>query len=180
MLKLYYGILRQSLHDSLWRSGLLLITSALMFVTASQATAHSGGTNRYGCHAGTKPCHCHTPKERIPLGIDPCSGRPFYTAPYRPPQPAKPHYPSKHRSAKNKVTGFCDKITGSISYGIRLIRKNPHIVRSCEEWTMIMKLMFITDIITHKRLASLERKCRNNGHRKFGRYMRKWIGENAH
>lgn len=23
------------------------------------ASAHSGGTDRYGCHAGSQPYHCH-------------------------------------------------------------------------------------------------------------------------
>ncbi|MGB1238713.1 MAG: YHYH domain-containing protein [Pseudomonadales bacterium] len=25
-------------------------------------SAHSGGTDARGCHAGKKPYHCHTPK----------------------------------------------------------------------------------------------------------------------
>ncbi|WP_139707448.1 YHYH domain-containing protein [Aeromonas allosaccharophila] len=35
---------------------------ALFFVTliaTSIAQAHSGGTDANGCHAGTKPYHCH-------------------------------------------------------------------------------------------------------------------------
>ena len=179
MLKLYYGILRQSLHDSLRYLALLLITSALMFVTASQATAHSGGTNRYGCHAGTKPCHCHTPKEPIPLGIDPCDGTPVYTVPYYPDftYSRKEPRPSKHEMTAlyNKVNALYDRLTESIVYGLKLTRKKPHLFKTCEEWALVMKLMSTINILTPQRAASLERKCYDKGHRKFGRYMAKLI-----
>ena len=34
-----------------------------LFLSApNQVEAHSGGTNALGCHAGSKPYHCHTPK----------------------------------------------------------------------------------------------------------------------
>jgi len=39
--------------------------TALFFVTlmtASFVQAHSGGTDKYGCHAGSKPYHCHNSK----------------------------------------------------------------------------------------------------------------------
>lgn len=31
----------------------------MLITLASQATAHSGGLNKQGCHAGSKPYHCH-------------------------------------------------------------------------------------------------------------------------
>ncbi|WGI22374.1 YHYH domain-containing protein [Amylibacter sp. IMCC11727] len=39
-----------------------LIITAILALTVSlpyQAIAHSGGTNAAGCHAGSKPYHCH-------------------------------------------------------------------------------------------------------------------------
>ena len=41
-----------------------LVLSALAFEAcfALRAYAHSGGTDSNGCHAGTQPYHCHTPK----------------------------------------------------------------------------------------------------------------------
>ena len=32
---------------------------SLMFVSFAHAHAHSGGTDKDGCHAGSKPYHCH-------------------------------------------------------------------------------------------------------------------------
>ena len=32
---------------------------ALMMGCSTQAIAHSGGLNKQGCHAGSKPYHCH-------------------------------------------------------------------------------------------------------------------------
>lgn len=36
-----------------------ILVIALGIITASSAFAHSGGTNKDGCHAGSKPYHCH-------------------------------------------------------------------------------------------------------------------------
>lgn len=36
------------------------------FLIASSASAHSGGLNADGCHAGSKPYHCHRNTERAP------------------------------------------------------------------------------------------------------------------
>ena len=38
-----------------------IIFSSLV-LAVPQLSAHSGGTNKYGCHAGSRPHHCHTPK----------------------------------------------------------------------------------------------------------------------
>ena len=46
------------------RSVSLIIFLLSLILLASQAFAHSGGTDRYGCHAGSRPYHCHTPKIR--------------------------------------------------------------------------------------------------------------------
>ena len=37
----------------------LLVISVFALVFAELAVAHSGGTDRYGCHAGSRPYHCH-------------------------------------------------------------------------------------------------------------------------
>ena len=36
-----------------------IILIALLIVVATQIGAHSGGLNKQGCHAGSKPYHCH-------------------------------------------------------------------------------------------------------------------------
>ena len=36
------------------------ITLALLIGFSTQADAHSGGLNKQGCHAGSKPYHCHS------------------------------------------------------------------------------------------------------------------------
>ena len=38
------------------------IILCFLTVTSVPAAAHSGGTDRHGCHAGTQPYHCHNPK----------------------------------------------------------------------------------------------------------------------
>lgn len=42
------------------RTIILLITLSL--ITPNFTSAHSGGTDGNGCHAGTQPYHCHTSK----------------------------------------------------------------------------------------------------------------------
>jgi endonuclease YncB( thermonuclease family) len=32
---------------------------AILIALSTQALAHSGGLNKQGCHAGSKPYHCH-------------------------------------------------------------------------------------------------------------------------
>ena len=79
-------------------------TIACLFIVASQATAHSGGTDAHGCHAGSQPYHCHPPKT------------PSYEDYPESPLPRKryrsdPQIPSRHDlidpnspAPKNKVT----------------------------------------------------------------------------
>ena len=43
----------------------LLWSMAIMLVTL-KVNAHSGGTDRYGCHGGSQPYHCHNPKKSPP------------------------------------------------------------------------------------------------------------------
>ena len=154
-------------------SSLILLLGVGIF--ASQAPAHSGGTDAYGCHAGSQPYHCHTPK--TPSYDD-------YSEPSYPRKryPYKPQKPFRHdpidpsaSDPKDKVSAFYDKITGSIAYGLRLIYNKPHLVKSCEEWVMVMKLMTTIVPVTPRLLATLEGKCYDTGHRRFGRYMRKRI-----
>ena len=43
------------------------ITSVLLFILlTTHATAHSGGLNKKGCHAGSQPYHCHRAQEAAP------------------------------------------------------------------------------------------------------------------
>ena len=38
---------------------LVFCLSVAVLLLGNLASAHSGGTNKYGCHAGSKPYHCH-------------------------------------------------------------------------------------------------------------------------
>ena len=44
---------------------LFILVSVSLFI-ASNAISHSGGTDAFGCHAGSRPYHCHTPKTPRP------------------------------------------------------------------------------------------------------------------
>ena len=37
--------------------------AVLVFSTTTPVAAHSGGLNAQGCHAGSKPYHCHRPQK---------------------------------------------------------------------------------------------------------------------
>ena len=37
----------------------IIAIAFISLLTASLANAHSGGTDKKGCHAGSKPYHCH-------------------------------------------------------------------------------------------------------------------------
>ena len=41
----------------------------MWMVLSSFVYAHSGGTDAYGCHAGSQPYHCHQPKFYVPLEV---------------------------------------------------------------------------------------------------------------
>ena len=47
------------------RIGIVLLVF-MTFAFCKSAEAHSGGTNAAGCHAGTKPYHCHAGGEESP------------------------------------------------------------------------------------------------------------------
>ena len=145
----------------------MLVLLPLLLVVTSQATAHSGGTNKYGCHAGSQPYHCHNSKTPSEPSYPDIEER----------KPSYPDYKTELRETppKSLVAEFYDKITGSIAYGLRLIRKKPSVVKSCEEWVMVMKLMASIALVTPKRLASLEGKCYEVGHRRFGNHMKRLI-----
>ncbi|WP_156121928.1 YHYH domain-containing protein [Halocynthiibacter namhaensis] len=36
-----------------------VFTFLVVLLTCTSAIAHSGGTNKDGCHAGSRPYHCH-------------------------------------------------------------------------------------------------------------------------
>ncbi len=44
------------------RLSAFFFAAVLLVSSSSVAHAHSGGTDSRGCHAGTQPYHCHTPK----------------------------------------------------------------------------------------------------------------------
>ena len=39
-----------------------LVIACMFILSSNFALAHSGGTDANGCHAGTKPYHCHNKK----------------------------------------------------------------------------------------------------------------------
>ena len=42
------------------------VVIALILTFATQADAHSGGLDKQGCHAGSKPYHCHKAQKSVP------------------------------------------------------------------------------------------------------------------
>ena len=42
------------------------VVIALILTFATQADAHSGGLDKQGCHAGSKPYHCHKARKSTP------------------------------------------------------------------------------------------------------------------
>jgi hypothetical protein len=40
--------------------GVMLISFLVVFFPETNVSAHSGGTDKYGCHAGSRPYHCHS------------------------------------------------------------------------------------------------------------------------
>ena len=40
----------------------IIVVACFLIVTAAPAWAHSGGTDSGGCHAGSRPYHCHNSK----------------------------------------------------------------------------------------------------------------------
>ncbi len=44
----------------------IVYLAAMLLILANQATAHSGGLNKQGCHAGSKPYHCHKGPKATP------------------------------------------------------------------------------------------------------------------
>ena len=47
-----------------------LLAIALSICISFQTLAHSGGTDKYGCHAGSQPYHCHNSKSNTSNSTD--------------------------------------------------------------------------------------------------------------
>ena len=54
---------RQPISTEGWK---IVLIATMLLTLASQATAHSGGLNKQGCHAGSKPYHCHRGSSAAP------------------------------------------------------------------------------------------------------------------
>ena len=46
----------------IWRTPVSTILIVFLAAVAAQVAAHSGGLNKHGCHAGSRPYHCHNDK----------------------------------------------------------------------------------------------------------------------
>ncbi|MDB4198557.1 YHYH domain-containing protein [Ascidiaceihabitans sp.] len=44
---------------------MLTIILTLVMGFSTQADAHTGGLNKQGCHAGSKPYHCHGAAKKV-------------------------------------------------------------------------------------------------------------------
>ena len=64
--------------------------SLFSLMVTIQLDAHSGGTDKYGCHAGSRPYHCHNPKTKPPSSDS--------TPPRRRPDPTPSKRPIPPRS----------------------------------------------------------------------------------
>jgi hypothetical protein len=52
------------------RRSIVALITGLLVMPAAMASAHSGGLNAQGCHAGSQPYHCH----RSPSSPSPALG----------------------------------------------------------------------------------------------------------
>ena len=150
---------------------MIILWLSLILLFADQAFAHSGGTNKYGCHAGSQPCHCHPPKDPDQEKYL-CSSKPHPTfKPTPTPRITKSPKPLKIQDVYRKVIG-------SVKYILQHVHKNPRIVKSCDEWVMVSKLMAIAIPIPidFDKTFDLKERCRKVGHRKFGKHMKGLIG----
>ena len=48
--------LKLLISNDVWKTAFI---TTMLLIVANQATAHSGGLNKQGCHAGSKPYDCH-------------------------------------------------------------------------------------------------------------------------
>lgn len=150
---------------------------SLVFVLAEQASAHSGRTNSAGCHAGKLPYHCHSGGTYT----DPEKARRL-DGTYRPsksstsrkyfPQKSSPRSKGRVSPSRSKVTVFYDKIVARINNMTKVIRKKPYIVKSCDEWVMVARLMVAAWQVDADETKDIGIKCHQIGLRKFGEQMR--------
>lgn len=62
---LHLELTKESRLSSCWTIALvlaILTTLVSSYHLPAAVMAHSGGTDAWGCHAGSRPYHCHTPK----------------------------------------------------------------------------------------------------------------------
>ena len=126
---------------------------ALMLMIGSQAVAHSGGLDKQGCHAGSKPYHCHKA------------------------QKAGPEAAKDGTVISGTITHVRDGDTIEIDgIAIRLAalncpendtQKGKHATKVAKQFTGLQALCELTGAKTYDRLVGY---CKING-TDFGRYM---------
>ena len=95
---------------------LVTIVFSLLVLAVPQLSAHSGRTNKYGCHSGSQPYHCHNKNKARVLS---------------------------DQSTEGLVTESYLKIAKQVNHILISIKRTPSIVKSCDEWIMVSKLMVI-------------------------------------
>lgn len=95
---------------------LVTIVFSLLVLAVPQLSAHSGRTNKYGCHSGSQPYHCHNQNKARVLS---------------------------DQSTEGLVTESYLKIAKQVNHILISIKRTPSIVKSCDEWIMVSKLMVI-------------------------------------
>ena len=128
---------------------LVTIVISTLFIAMPQSSAHSGGTDKYGCHAGSRPYHCHTPKAQ----------KPSY-------QSLKP-WTSSVQPLEGLITESFLDIAAQVKHLLVTVKRTPSVVKSCDEWIMISKLMVIagwsgTGGITNTGTECVQQKGLNN------------------
>ena len=90
------------------------ITVLLLVLSVPQLMAHPGDTDKYGCHAGSLPYHCHTPKtpsysdqksdeNRVPFKSESYEHKDELSIPIPEPEPEPKPEPSPPKSDEDEI-----------------------------------------------------------------------------
>ena len=133
---------------------IIALASLITFITVSQLLAHSGRTDKYGCHAGSKPYHCHNAKPQS------------LASESLPPKPSNDHI------LEGPITDSYLEITKKIKRTLIAIKHNPQMVKSCDEWIIVSKLMIVAGWVEPDKITDTGTSCvQQKGLNEVGREM---------
>ena len=170
-----------------------IIVVAVYFALTPQLAAHSGRTNSEGCHAGKQPYHCHSGGTYT----DPEKARRL-NGTYRPSKSntriksikRRKSSKSKRQSSSGRKhsfvvetysklmanpRGLADDINNfrnDINNFIETVRKNPRVVKSCDEWFLVASLMAMAGRVDPNVPRTIRTECYRIGLNKFSKQMK--------